>query len=169
VDRNLEAFARLLYRGNEAALRDLDAALADWKAFYGRHAEEIGVDLPYLKEVWEDGAMPWDVVIDIGDLHRFLFEADGGEFFEEIVAGLRELVPGRPLKIDWDTLAATDIDTEIEEFFSSVQAQSGDEVLVIVDKASDSYPLAFLPRSDVARAQQLAKPFGEGRLEVAGG
>src|SRR5262249_14968544 len=65
-------------------------------------------------------------------------------FFDQIAEGVRELVPARSLTINWEKLAATDTDVEIEQFFADLasQAKKGKEVLVILDKASDSYPLA---------------------------
>ena len=42
-------FATVLYRGDKKALASLESALKDWKAFYGIHAKEIGVDFDWLK------------------------------------------------------------------------------------------------------------------------
>ena len=47
-------------------------------------------------------------------------------------------------------------------------ALNWNEVLVILDKASDSYPLAFLPPAMVAEAQELAGRIGDGEVVVAG-
>jgi hypothetical protein len=168
MDENVERFGQLLFRDDYGALVDLRSALADWLPFYEKHGRNIGVDVPWLKKIWKDGARPWDVLIDVGVLHKYVFEADHAEFFDQIVEGVRELVTAKPLKMDWEAFAATDADVEIEKFFADLasQAKKGKEILVILDKASDSYPLAFLPQDSVASAQKLAGLIGDGDGEV---
>jgi hypothetical protein len=168
MDDNVERFGQLLFRNDRRALDDLRSALADWLPFYEKHGRKIGVDVPWLKKIWEDGPRPWDVLIDIGVFHKYVFEADHAEFFDQIAEGVRELVTAKQLKIDWEALAATDADVEIEKFFALLasQAKTGEEILVILDKASDSYPLAFLPQDSVASAQKLAGLIGDGDGEV---
>jgi hypothetical protein len=170
MDENVERLGQLLFRGDRQALDDLRSALGNWLPFYQKHGQSIGVDVPWLKKIWSDGPRPWDVLIDIGVLHRFVFEADHAEFFDQIVAGVSELGPAKSLKIDWETLAATDAEVEIDEFFAALasQAKQGNEVLVILDKGSDSYPLAFLPPDSVAKAQKLVGLVGDGEVVAAG-
>jgi hypothetical protein len=170
MDEAVAEFGRLLYRGDDRALADLRAALADWRPFYDLHGRDIGIDVPYLKEIWKDGAVPWDVLIDVGCLHKYVFEADHREFFDEIVNGVRALRPAGGMAVDWDTLAATDDETEVEVFLDSLasQVRRSGGVLVILDKASDSYPLAILPRDAVARARELAGAVGDGEVVVVG-
>jgi hypothetical protein len=168
MDESIAAFARLLYRSDDRALADLKRALADWVLFYQQHGQNIDVDVDYLvKHSWKDGADPWGILIDVGILHKWVFEADWREFADEIASGLRELVPARPLVIDWR--AVGEDDTKAETVFASVssQARLAGEILVILDKASDSYPLAFLSVGSVAEAQRLAELIGRGRVMIA--
>src|SRR5437016_1185574 len=120
-----EAFGTLLYRGDQAALADLRAALADWLPFYRQHAEAMGVDVRYLKQVWRAGAQPWEVILNVGGLHHWVFEADWREPFDEIVEGVRDLVPVGALAVDWDSLGMSDPETPIEEFFGELSAALG--------------------------------------------
>jgi hypothetical protein len=110
------------------------------------------------------------VLIDVGILHHFVFEADHGEFVDEIVSGISELVPAKTIIIDWEALAEMDDDEEIEKVFAKLakKAKKSDEVLVILDKGSDSFPLAFLPSKLVAQAQKLAATAGEVDVDIVG-
>jgi anti-anti-sigma regulatory factor len=163
-------FATILYRGDKNALRSLESALKDWKAFYGIHAKEIGVDFDWLKKIWENEANPWEVLIDVGVLHHWVFEADHAEFFDEIVAGLRALEPVKLVSMPWDELAKTEPATEIEDFFAEVSARlrPHDEALVILDKGSDSYPLAMIRLDALKKAKRLAKQLEDAEVVVPG-
>jgi hypothetical protein len=170
MDEAVEELGRLLYGGDDRALTDLRSALADWQPFYERHVQDIGIDMSHQRKVWEDGADPWEVLIDVGSLHKFVFEADCREFFDRIVAGVRSLRSANGLTVDWDTLAATDDEVEVEAFLGSLasQVRRSSRVLVILDKASDSFPLAILPHDAVERARELAAIVGDGEVVVVG-
>ncbi len=170
MDVTIEALARLLYRNDPSALADLQAALSDWLPFYRKYGTNIGVDMRYLeKHFGVSGANPWEVLLDVGILHQWVFEADWREFADEIVNGLRALRPAQSLAVDWEKVAEND--PEAEALFRAVQSEVRPlgETLVILDKASDSYPLAFLPVGVVAEAQQLAGLLGRGEVVIVGG
>jgi hypothetical protein len=168
MDPKVEDFARLLYRNDKAALSDLRSATNDWLAFYKVHARTIGVDLDDLKEDWEDGPEPWELIIDVAILHHWLFESDGREFYDEIISGVRELAPCQSLPIDWDRLSETDLETPINTFLHDTAAAlyTHGEILVLLDKASDSLPLALLREEHLAQAKTAVKDLGIGRLLV---
>ena len=163
-------FATLLYRGDKEALASLESALADWKAFYSRHAREIGVDLEWLKEIWHDEANTWEVLIDVGILHHWVFEADHAEFYDEIVRGLGALEPAKAVSMPWEELAKIESETSVEEFFTEVSAKlrPHKEALVILDKASDSYPLAIIRLDAIKQARRLAERFEDAEVVVPG-
>jgi anti-anti-sigma regulatory factor len=163
-------FATILYRGDKNALASLESALKDWRAFYGQHAKEIGVDFDWLKQIWEDKANPWEVLIDVGCLHNWVFEADHAECFDEIVAGLRTLQPVKSVSLPWDELAKTEPETDIEEFFAEVSAKlrPHKEALVILDKGSDSYPLAMIRLDALKKAKRLADQLEDAEVVVPG-
>jgi len=160
----------LLYRADEKALASLESALTDWKAFYSRHGREIGVDLVRLKNIWQDEPNPWEVLIDVGILHHWVFEADHAEFFDEIVVGLKALGPASAVSMPWEELAKTEPDTDVQVFFAEVSAKlhPHHEALVILDKASDSYPLAILRLDALKEAKHLAECLEGAEVVVPG-
>lgn len=162
--------ATILYRGDKKALASLESALKDWRAFYSIHAKAIGVDFDWLKKIWENEANPWEILIDIGVLHHWVFEADHAEFFDEIVAGLMALEPAKTVPMPWDELAKTEPETEIEEFFAEVAAKlrPHKEALVILDKGSDSYPLAMIRLDALKKAKRLAEQLEDAEVVVPG-
>lgn len=170
MDENVEHFGQLLFRNDRGAVDDLRSALSDWLPFYEQHGRDIGVDVPWLKKLWAKGPWPWDVLIDIGVLHKYIFEADHSEFIDEVSSAVSQLVPAKTLQVNWTELAAKHANGEIEALFAdlAVRAKTSNEVLVILDKGSDSYPLAFLSQDSVARAQELAKLIGGGEVIIAG-
>jgi len=163
-------FAAILYRGDKKALASLESALKDWRAFYGMHAKEIGVDFDWLEKSWENGPNPWEVLIDVGVLHHWVLEADHAEFLDEIVAGLKALEPAKTVPMPWDELAKTEPETEIEEFLAEVSAKlrPNNEVLVILDKGSDSYPLAMIRLDALEKVKRLAEQIEDAEVVVLG-
>lgn len=162
--------AAILYRGDKKALASLEIALKDWRTFYGSHAKEIGVDFDWLKETWGNEANPWEVMIDVGCLHHWVCEVDHAEFFDEIVAGLRELEPAKTLAMPWEELAKTEPEIEIEEFFGQVSAKlrPHKEALVILNKGSDSYPLALIRLDGLKKAKRLTEQLEDAEIAVPG-
>jgi anti-anti-sigma factor len=171
-DKNADVmeFGELLYRSDKEALASLQSALADWEDFYERHGDDIGVDLDCLQEVWQEDANPWEILIDVGRLHRWVFEADWKEFLDEVVAGVKQLVPAAGLEVPWDRLAATDPETDVEDFLPMIAAalRPHGEALVFLDKGSDSYPLALIKVAQVKKAKRLAERFEDAAVMVPG-
>jgi hypothetical protein len=109
-------------------------------------------------------------LIDVGVLHHWVFEADHAEFYDEIVRGLGALKPAKTVSMPWEELAKTESETDIEEFFAEVSAKlrRQKEALVILDKASDSYPLAIVRLDAVKKARRLAQRFKDAEVVVPG-
>lgn len=163
---NLASFAELLFCNDSAAFLDLRAAIENWEEFYRANEDALNVDLDWQKKVWGDNPRPWEVLIDIGHLHHYLFEADWREEYQDIVDGLQELKPCSELEIDWDLLAETDPETPINDFMQSVATAlaAHSKTLVILDKESDSYPLAILDAAVVSDAEVFARQIEGARL-----
>ena len=168
MNRNLKAFARRLLRDDDAALADLEAALKDWLPFYGKHAGAIGTDVASLKQVWEDGPDPWEVLIDVATLHHWLVEADWREFYDQIISGIRELVPCKNLAIDWAGIEKANAETPTNVFLQNLASalEAHKEILVVLDKRSDSFPYALLREKDLAQAKVSVEKLGAGDLIV---
>lgn len=168
MDRNLKSFARRLLRGDKAALADLEDALVDWRPFYRQHAGAIGADFEFQKQVWEDGVDPWELLIDVASLHHWLVEADCREFYDEIIKGIRGLNPCKPLAIDWAGLEKANADTPMNVFLQNLAStlQAHQEVLVVLDKGSDSFPYALIREKDLAQAKEWASKLDAGELII---
>ena len=165
---NLVPFAELLCCHDSAAIVDLRAAVDHWEDFYRANLDALNVDLNWLKKVWGDKPRAWELIIDIAYLHHYLFEADWREEYADIVNGLQELKSCNGLEINWDLLAETDPDTPMNDFMQSLAAAlaAHGKTLVILDKESDSYPLAVLDDAVVADAAEFAKQIEDARLVI---
>jgi|GEM_PF-5790726 len=166
-DANILAFAEILYHGDKKALADLRTALADFIPFYRQHGAAMLIDVDYLvNHMWADGADPWGVLIDVGTLHKFVHESDWRAGADEIAEGLAELVTARKLKVDWDEVA--EMEAEAAEIYTAIatQVRPAGDALIICDRGSDSYPLAFVPAKSTAEAQRLALAIGRGEVFV---
>ncbi len=165
---NLKSFADLLFCNDSAAILDLRAAVENWEEFYRANEDALNVDLDWQKKVWGDNPRLWEIVIDIGHLHHYLFEADWREEYQDIVDGLQELKPCSELEIDWNLLAETDPEIPINDFMQSIATAlaAHGTTLVILDKASDSYPLAILNDAVVSDAEEFARQIEDARLVI---
>jgi hypothetical protein len=159
MNEGIGDLGRVLFRNDEEALASLRSALNDWLPFYQQHAKALGVDLAWLKKTWVDGADPWEILLDIGQLHQWVFEVDWRESYEDIVAGIQELKPATDLQVNWEQLADIDPESELNSFMqalgSALQLQG--EILVILDKESDSFPFTLIQEQDLVEVQRLSE------------
>src|SRR5262249_39101372 len=110
----------------------------------------------------------WDLLLDFAQVHGWVWDVDWKESPEEIIAVVRSLDPAKRFSFDWAGLCSAHQDSETRDFLG-VLARSlrpAGEVLVALDRGSDSYPLALLPSGQVAAARQLASDIGLGKIEA---
>jgi hypothetical protein len=168
MDEAIRTFANILYGQHPTASADLTDAVADWQAFYEANSDSLDVDINWLKKCWGDDPQQWDVMLDIGHMHRVVFEADHSEFYDQIVEGLQELSGSESLDIDWQSLADTDPDTPINTFMHNVAGAfaAHGRTLIILDKGSDSFPFAVLDAESLPEAVRLAEAIENGNVIV---
>lgn len=163
MDARLLRFAEVLFRGDVAAVAAARDALAQPAAFVARHADDLGYFRP--EPGWSPG--PWPLLLDVAQLVGWVWAVDWREASDEVVAAVRELVPAGPITVDWDGLASAHAEAETRTFLrilARAVAPAG-EVLVSLDRGSDSYPLALLPLGSLAEATRLAAEVG-GRVDT---
>jgi hypothetical protein len=173
MNDNLIEFAKLLFRNDQAAIAIFGKACSDGLDFYENHGNEIGVDIRYIRKLWNDNTYPrhillWDLLIDVGILFHCVCEVDYREYYDQIVEGIKALKPAQGLQIAWTEIAETDPDTPINGFIQDLAAKLRvyGEVLVVLDKQSDSFPFALLSEVNLNDAKNIAENFDTGRLVI---
>lgn len=158
--------AAILFDGDSKSLADLAKAQADWRAFYKKHGEAMLVDVDYLEEIGGPGRI--EMILHIGTLHNFVFNADWREDPDEFVSGIQGLKKYGNRSVDWDDFLEDADDLTTNDFMHGL-AQRIDterESLVIVDIGSDTYDFAIVERALIEKLGAAIHDTNEAQLHV---
>ncbi len=163
-NEKLLALARQLVPDDETCLEDVRLAVEDPKGYVARFRSRL--EERTIKGPEPD--MPWIALVDALEARHLLVEVDCREAAEEIVDLIEPLVERYGLEPDhWDWIDEDDwTEADAASFLQEANRRfaSHGVVLGYIDISSESCPLIALRPDQFARAQELARGAGYGRI-----
>lgn len=160
------AIAAILFDGDSKALSDLVQAQSDWRAFYKKHGEAMLVDVDYLERIGGPGRI--EMILHVGTLHNYVFNADWRDDPDEFVAGIQGLKKYGDRSDDWDDFLEDVDDLTTNDFMHGLaeRIDTGREALVVIDIGSDSYDFAIVEKKLLEKLGAAIQETNEAQLHV---